>query len=129
METQELQVMLVLALLLVALDRPVALVLMAPEAILATMAQVQLAGERDLRVMLGPTAMQAPLALRAQGPPMAARALRATPVQPVTMELEQQAATLERLATPGMFRLLVTTSQCPEAQAAMAEMLVPAIMA
>ena len=126
---REIQAMLVLARLPVALDRPVMRVPTAPEATLATMARARLRVAQALRAMLGPTAMLAPQALRAQGPPMAGRDLRAALAQPVTMELARRMATLAPPVTPGMFRLLVTTSQCPEAQAAMAEMLAPAIMA
>jgi hypothetical protein len=126
---REIQAMLVLARLPVALDRPVMRVPTAPEATPATMARVRLRVVQGRRAMLGPMAMLAPQALRAQALPMAGQDLRVALVQPVIMELARQMATLAPPVTPGMFRLLATTSQCPEAQAAMAEMLVPAIMA
>jgi len=128
-EIRAIQVMLALARLLGALDHPVTRVLMAPEATLVTMARARLRVAQDLRAMLGPTAMLEPQALRAQGPPMAGRDLRAALAQPVITEQARQMATLAPPVTPGMFHHLATTSQCPEAQAAMAEMPVPAIMA
>lgn len=126
---REIQAMLVLARLPVALDRPVMRVPTAPEATPATMARVRLRVVQGRRAMLGPMAMLAPQALRAQGLPMVGQVLRATLAQPVIMEQARQMVTLAPPVTPGMFHHLATTSRCPEARAAMAEMPVPAIMA